>query len=183
MNRAIDRVLWPALWAATLLFVAWGTAPRAALFTTVLSPGRLIAVASLVKLALLALGAAWSWRSRRLLDAENPVRPAWTLVASGLACNVLGMTADEAVRAATWGGARALQLDDVGHLSPGARGDLVVLDGEHWIDIPYHPGMNLIGKYTLFAEGARGSLTKRLTAHFKLRVSSDDSLQDFAHER
>ena len=90
MNRAIDRVLWPALWAATLLFVAWGMAPRATVFTTVLSSGRLIAVASLVKLALLALGAAWSWRSGRLLDADNPVRPAWTLLAAGLACNVLG---------------------------------------------------------------------------------------------
>jgi len=90
VNRAIDRVLWPSLWAATLLFVAWGVVPRAALFTTVLSPGRLIAVASLVKLALLGLGAAWSWRSRRLLDADNPVRPAWTLLAAGLVCNVLG---------------------------------------------------------------------------------------------
>jgi hypothetical protein len=90
MNRAIDRVLWPSLGAATLLFVAWGMVPRSAVFTTVLSPGRLIAVASLVKLALLALGAAWSWRSRRFLDADNPVRPAWTLLAAGLACNVLG---------------------------------------------------------------------------------------------
>jgi hypothetical protein len=90
MNRAIDRVLWPSLAAVTLLFVAWGMAPRATVFTTVLSPGRLIAGASLVKLALLALGAAWSWRSRGHLDADNPVRPAWTLLAAGLACNVLG---------------------------------------------------------------------------------------------
>ena len=90
MNRAIDRTLWPSLAAATLLFVSWGLAPRAALFTTVLSPGRLIAVAALVKLTLLSLGTLWSWRARAALDADNPVRPAWTLLASSLLCDVIG---------------------------------------------------------------------------------------------
>ena len=90
MNRAIDRTLWPSLAAATLLFVSWGVVPRAALFTTVLSPGRLIAVAALVKLTLLSLGTLWSWRARAALDADNPVRPAWTLLASSLLCDVIG---------------------------------------------------------------------------------------------
>jgi len=90
VNRAVDRVLWPSLWAATLLFVGWGVVPRAALFTTVLSPSRLIAVAAIVKLALLGLGAVWSGQARGSLDVENPVRPAWTLLASGLLCNVIG---------------------------------------------------------------------------------------------
>lgn len=90
MNRAIDRVLWPSLFAATLLFVGWGMVPRATLFTTVLSPARLIAVASLVKLTLLSLGALWSWRARGSIEADNPVRPAWTLLASSLLCDVLG---------------------------------------------------------------------------------------------
>jgi hypothetical protein len=93
MSRAIDRLLWPMLWAATLLFVGWGIVPRAALFTTVLSPSRLIAVASIVKLALLGLGALWSWKARGSLDADNPVRPAWTLLALGLLCNVIGQAA------------------------------------------------------------------------------------------
>ena len=38
------------------------------------------------------------------------------------------MTADEALWAATAGGARALRRSDVGVVRPGARADLVVLD-------------------------------------------------------
>ena len=46
-------------------------------------------------------------------------------------------------------------------------GDLgVAKDGHHKPD--YTPGMNLRGKYTLFAEGARGSLTKILGEKFHL---------------
>src|SRR5690242_2142855 len=46
-------------------------------------------------------------------------------------------------------------------------GDLgVARDGHH--KDSYTPGMNLLGKYTLFAEGARGSLSKKLVAHYKL---------------
>jgi imidazolonepropionase len=61
-----------------------------------------------------------------------------------LACSEYRMTADEAVRAATYGGARALRRDDIGHLSSGARADIVVIDGDDWSDIAYHPGMDLI---------------------------------------
>ena len=42
----------------------------------------------------------------------------------------------------------------------------VARDGGHKPD--YQPGMELHGKYTLFAEGARGHLSKRLKAHFEL---------------
>ena len=45
-----------------------------------------------------------------------------------LAVRELRMTAAEAVRAATLGGARALRRDDVGWLGPGSRADLVMLD-------------------------------------------------------
>ncbi|EIZ80401.1 electron-transferring-flavoprotein dehydrogenase [Novosphingobium sp. Rr 2-17] len=34
----------------------------------------------------------------------------------------------------------------------------------------YQPGMNLLGKYTVFCEGARGHLTKRLKAKFNLEA-------------
>jgi hypothetical protein len=93
MTRAIDRVLWPSLSLATLLFVGWGLVPRAGVFTTVLSPGRLVAVAAVVKLTLLGLGFLWSWRARRSLDASNPVRPAWTLLAAGMLANFVGQAA------------------------------------------------------------------------------------------
>lgn len=62
-----------------------------------------------------------------------------------VACSAFGLSADEAVRAATEGGARALGRDDVGHLRPGAVADLAVVDGEHWVDLAYHPGMPVIG--------------------------------------
>jgi imidazolonepropionase len=61
-----------------------------------------------------------------------------------VACSEYGMSADEAVRAATWGGARALRRNDIGHLGTGAAADMVVLDGEHWVDLAYHPGMDVI---------------------------------------
>src|SRR5262249_40532102 len=41
-----------------------------------------------------------------------------------LACLEMGLPVDVVVRAATLGGARALRLDDRGHLGIGARGDL-----------------------------------------------------------
>ena len=61
-----------------------------------------------------------------------------------LAVRDLGMTADEAVRAATLGGARALRRDDVGWLGPGARADLVVLDAPSHTHLVYRPGVPLI---------------------------------------
>src|SRR6202789_3393389 len=51
-------------------------------------------------------------------------------------------------------------------------GDLGVAKDGHHKD-SYTPGMNLLGKYTLFAEGARGSLTKRLNVIFRLRETCD----------
>jgi len=65
-----------------------------------------------------------------------------------VACSEYGMSADEAVRAATWGGAQALRRDDIGHLGPGARGDMVVIDGDDWVDLAYHPGMDVVAHVT-----------------------------------
>jgi imidazolonepropionase len=62
-----------------------------------------------------------------------------------LACSVYGLSADEAIRAATLGGALALRRPDIGHLGVGASGDAVVLDADHWIDLAYRPGMPMIG--------------------------------------
>jgi imidazolonepropionase len=61
-----------------------------------------------------------------------------------LACSAYGIGVDDAVRAATAGGAAALRRDDIGHLGVGARADLVVIDGDHWVDLAYHPGMDVI---------------------------------------
>ena len=51
-------------------------------------------------------------------------------------------------------------------------GDLGVAKDGHHKD-GFTPGMNLLGKYTLFGEGARGSLTKQLLNIFKLSEGRD----------
>ena len=55
----------------------------------------------------------------------------------------MGLTPAEAVLAATVGGAAALLRDDVGHLRPGAWGDLVVLDAPSYVHLAYRPGVPL----------------------------------------
>jgi imidazolonepropionase len=61
-----------------------------------------------------------------------------------LAVRDLHMTAAEAIRAATLGGARALRRDDVGWLGPGSRADLVVLAAPSYTHLVYRPGVPLI---------------------------------------
>jgi imidazolonepropionase len=61
-----------------------------------------------------------------------------------LAVRDMGMTAQEALTAATLGGARALRRDDVGRLSPGARADLAILDAPSYTHFVYRPGVSLV---------------------------------------
>ena len=53
------------------------------------------------------------------------------------------MTVEEAVRAATLGGAQALRRDDVGVLRPGSRADVHVLDAPSTTHLAYRPGVPL----------------------------------------
>ncbi|SIO85948.1 imidazolonepropionase [Nocardiopsis sp. JB363] len=53
----------------------------------------------------------------------------------------MGMTPDEAVWAATKGGAMALRRTDVGHLAPGARADLTLLEAPNHLYLAYRPGV------------------------------------------
>ncbi len=57
-----------------------------------------------------------------------------------LACLAMGLSVDEAFRAATLGAARSLRRTDVGHLGVGAWGDLAVLEAEHEADTVAHLG-------------------------------------------
>jgi imidazolonepropionase len=61
-----------------------------------------------------------------------------------VACSEYGLSIDQAVWAATEGGAKALRRDDIGSLRPGAAADLAVVTGEHWVDLAYHPGEDVI---------------------------------------
>jgi imidazolonepropionase len=60
-----------------------------------------------------------------------------------LAVRELHMTVEEAVRAATLGGAKALRRVDVGWLGPGSRADAVILDAPTYIHLASRPGMVL----------------------------------------
>jgi imidazolonepropionase len=61
-----------------------------------------------------------------------------------LAVRDMRMTVDEALLAATAGGAAALRRDDIGRIVPGARADLVVLDAPSYEHLVYRPGVPLI---------------------------------------
>ena len=60
-----------------------------------------------------------------------------------LAVREMGMTPVEALWAATAGGAAALRRPDVGHLRPGGRADLAVLDAPSHRHLAYRPGVPL----------------------------------------
>ncbi|SDH13875.1 imidazolonepropionase [Nonomuraea jiangxiensis] len=118
------------------------------------------ALASGSTVATLLPGAEFSTRSpypdaRRLLDAGVTValstdcNPGSSFTSSmpfcvAVAVREMGMTPDEAVTAATLGGARALRREDVGRLSPGCRADLVLLDAPSHVHLAYRPGVPLV---------------------------------------
>jgi imidazolonepropionase len=58
----------------------------------------------------------------------------------------MGLTVDQAVFAATRGGAISLGLDNHGLIEQGAIGDLVVLDAPSETHLAYRPATNLIWK-------------------------------------
>lgn len=93
--------------------------------------------------------------ARRLLDAggvaalASNCNPGSSFTTSmpfciALAVRDMNMTIDEAIWAATAGGAAALRRDDIGRVTPGARADLVLLDSATPIDFVYRPGVPLI---------------------------------------
>lgn len=93
--------------------------------------------------------------ARRLLDAgvrvalASDCNPGSCFTSSlplciALAVREMGMTPTEAVHAATYVGALALDRDDVGALVPGRRADLVVLDAPSHVHLAYRPGVPLV---------------------------------------
>ena len=67
--------------------------------------------------------------------------------------------------------AAEILFNDDGSVKGVATGDVgIARDGNHRPD--YQRGMELHARYTFFAEGARGHLTKRLTELFGLRDES-----------
>jgi imidazolonepropionase len=62
-----------------------------------------------------------------------------------LAVREMHLSVDEALFAATMGGAISLRRDDVGHLSIGANADFALLNAPTYIHLAYRPGVPLIG--------------------------------------
>ena len=93
----------------------------------------------------------------------------------GDVCRWLGPRA-EALGVEIYPGFAAVEVlyGEKGEVRGIATGDMgVARDGSH--KDSYTRGMELLGKYTLFAEGARGSLTKQLIAKFALDKNSEPS--------
>jgi imidazolonepropionase len=127
---------------------------------THLSDADVAALAASSTVATLLPGAEFSTRAaypsaRRLLDAGATValatdcNPGSSFTSSmpfciAVAVRDMRMTPDEAVWAATMGGARALRRTDVGHLGVGARADAVLLDAPSHVHLSYRPGVQLV---------------------------------------
>jgi imidazolonepropionase len=127
---------------------------------TYLTTADVDALASSATVATLLPGVEFSTRqpypdARRLLDAGATVaiatdcNPGSCFTSSmafcvALAVREMRMTTQEAIWAATAGGARALRRTDIGHLDIGARADLMMLDAPSPAYLAYRPGVPLV---------------------------------------
>ena len=80
-----------------------------------------------------------------------------------LAVRDLRMTPEEALLAATRGGARALRREDVGRLAPGARADAAILDAPSYAHLVYRPGVPLVA--TTLVAGRPGADQRSWNTH------------------
>jgi imidazolonepropionase len=78
-----------------------------------------------------------------------------------LAVRDLRMTLEQALLAATAGGARALRRDDIGRLAPGCRADAVILDAPSPAHLAYRPGVPLVAATLVGGRIASGELELR----------------------
>ena len=179
LTAGIDRGLQPRVHANQLgpgpgvqIAVEYGAA--SADHATHLDDADVAALAGSQTVATLLPGAEFSTRAtypnaRRLLDAGVTValspdcNPGSSFTTSmpfciAVAVRDMYMTPDEAVWAATAGGARALRRDDIGHLAVGASADLALLDASSHTHLAYRPGVPLVA-----AVVRRGELAWRMS--------------------
>ena len=95
------------------------------------------------------------------------------IISLGNLCRWLGQQAEElGVEVYPGFAAAEVLYHDDGRVKGVATGDMgIAKDGSQ--KASYEPGVELHAKYTLFAEGARGSLTKQLAERFDLRKRAD----------
>jgi imidazolonepropionase len=93
--------------------------------------------------------------ARQLLDAGTTValatncNPGSSFTTSMAFCIAIAvrdmhMSVEEALLAATRGGALALRRSDVGHLGVGASADFILLETPSYLHLAYRPGMDLV---------------------------------------
>lgn len=127
---------------------------------THLSSSDIDALAGSNTVATLLPGAEFSTRAnypdaRRLFEAGvtvalatdcNPGSSYTTSMAFCIAVAIREMhfSPEQALWAATMGGAKALRRNDVGHLSIGAAADLVILNAPSFLHLGYRPGVDLV---------------------------------------
>ncbi|MFJ6622527.1 imidazolonepropionase [Kitasatospora sp. NPDC091335] len=164
LNAGIERGLTPRVHANQLTYgpgvqLAVELGAASADHCTHLTDEDVAALAGSATVATLLPGAEFSTRAaypsgRRLLDAGAVValstdcNPGSSFTSSmafciAVAVREMGMTPDEAVWAATAGGAQALRRSDVGTVAVGARADLLLLDAPSHVHLAYRPGVPL----------------------------------------
>ncbi len=77
------------------------------------------------------------------------------LLMINMACTLFRLTPEEAFAGVTVNAARALGLNDRGHLAPDQRADLAIWDAEHPRELAYRFGVNPL-RERVFAGGASG---------------------------
>ena len=77
-------------------------------------------------------------------------------LAMALAIRECGLSVDEALWAATAGGAAALRRSDIGKLSPGCRADALVIDAPSHEHLVYRLGSNVVSAVLKDGKWARG---------------------------
>jgi imidazolonepropionase len=73
-----------------------------------------------------------------------------------IAVRDMGMTAEEALAAATVGGANALRRPELGRLAPGARADAAILAAPSYTHLVYRPGVPLVAATIVAGEPLDG---------------------------
>ncbi len=99
-----------------------------------------------------------------------------------LAVRETGLTIEEALHAATRGGARALRRQDIGHLAPGARGDVAVLAAPSYAHLVYRPGVPLVAATMSSGrlEWLDGDLMPAVAAERAARADPDEASEPAA---
>jgi electron-transferring-flavoprotein dehydrogenase len=121
----------------------------------------------------LLLTAERSWRIPDVLLPRLMSNHGMFIASLGQVCRWMGTVA-EGLGVEIYPGFAAAEVlyDEAGAVRGVATGDVgIARDGSHKGE--YQPGMELHAKYTLFAEGCRGSLAQGLMARFNLRDGVD----------